>query len=350
MASGTRSGRGKRRGSARRSEPAKKPHQPSDEPDNDMEAALSAAEKAGNTDRNFVDFEQLLQASGLNLSSKSRENLVPAPQGTNQPRNLFDKAFQSFSSAPGQNVEPLRCSGDEIFAHVPESLRKQILTGEYINLALLLKGGMELNEFCSGGSFKLSSDGGLEMKAKVCKEKIPSIEKWTDAFLIYASIYLTAQPNKALELLHYMFIIREAASRQRGYCWRDYDEQFRVRHTASSSWAVINNDLWWRCMQVRDSVAPTGDISGQTRSYTCNDFNSGVCRWPHPCRYPHVCSSCGSSQHGAMACSQLNSRSQQFANFPPFRGNPSGTSSRYPRSRGSRFPNTRGRGVRPRPF
>ena len=94
-------------------------HQPSDEPDNDMEAALSAAEKAGNTDRNFVDFEQLLQASGLNLSSKSRENLVPAPQGTNQPRNLFDKAFQSFSSAPGQNVEPLRCSGDEIFAHVP---------------------------------------------------------------------------------------------------------------------------------------------------------------------------------------------------------------------------------------
>ena len=183
--------------SARRSAPAKKTHQPSDEPDNDMEAALSAADKAGNTARNFVDFEQMLQASGLNLSSKSQETLVLASQGTNQPSNLIAQAFQSFLSAPGQNVEPLRCSGDEIFAHVPESLRKQILTGEYINLALLLKGGIELNEFCSGGSFKLSSDGGLEMKAIVCKEKIPSVQKWTDAFLIYASIYLTKQPNKA---------------------------------------------------------------------------------------------------------------------------------------------------------
>ena len=99
---------------------------------------------------------------------------------------------------PVQNVESVRCSGDEIFANAPKTLRQQICKGEYINLALLFKGGMELKDFCSGGSLKLNTDGGIEMKAKVCKDKIGSVEKWADAILIFASVYLTAYPDKAL--------------------------------------------------------------------------------------------------------------------------------------------------------
>ena len=82
------------------------------------------------------------------------------------------------------------------------------------------------------------------MKAKLCKDKIGSVEKWTDAFFIFACVYLTAYPDKAPELLCYMFIIREAAIRQKGFCWRDYDEQFRIRQSNNPTlWAVINNDL-----------------------------------------------------------------------------------------------------------
>ena len=100
---------------------------------------------------------------------------------------------------------------------------------------------------------QLNSEGGIEMTTKICKEKIQSIEKWTDAFLIYTSVFLTALQDKAIELMHYMFLIREAASKQRGsFCWRDYDEQFRIRQANyPSSWSVINNDLWWHCMQIR---------------------------------------------------------------------------------------------------
>lgn len=133
-------------------------------------------------------------------------------------------------SVQGQGINPLRCGNDSVFVHVPKSLQQQICKEEYINLALLLKGDMELKAFCSRGALKLNSEGRIEMKSKVCKEKIQSIEKWTDAFLIYASVFLTAHQDKANELLHYMFLIRQAAAKQRGsFCWRDYDEQFRIR-------------------------------------------------------------------------------------------------------------------------
>ena len=85
-----------------------------------------------------------------------------------------------------------------------------------MNLALLLKGGMELEDFCNGGALQLNSEGGIEMKTKICKEKIQSVEKWTDAFLIYTAVFLTVHQDKAIELMHYMFLIREAASKQEG--------------------------------------------------------------------------------------------------------------------------------------
>ena len=56
-------------------------------------------------------------------------------------------------SVQGQGINTLRCINDSIFLHVPKSLQQQICTGEYINLALLLKGGMELEDFCNAAKF-----------------------------------------------------------------------------------------------------------------------------------------------------------------------------------------------------
>lgn len=44
---------------------------------------------------------------------------------------------------------------------------------------------------------------------KPSKEKIVSIEQWTDAFLVYSSIYLSAHPGQTQDMLQYMFVIRE---------------------------------------------------------------------------------------------------------------------------------------------
>lgn len=249
-------------------------------------------------------------------SSQSTDRVVTTSQSIDRIVNPLHGAMPAM-----RNVEALRCSSDDIFIHVPQSLRQQIGRGEYINLALLLKGGMELAEFCSGGSMKVSTDGSIEMKSKICKEKIPSIEKWTDAFLIYASIYISAYPTKASEILHYMYLIREAAARQKGYAWRAYDEQFRIRQAAfPSSWAAINNDLWWRCMQMKESE-PANMLSPQAITRTCNDFNKGFCRWPS-CKYSHTCSGCG-ALHGAWSCPNKPQTSEAYQSQPnasSFRG------------------------------
>ncbi|MCG8077788.1 MAG: hypothetical protein JAY75_16325 [Candidatus Thiodiazotropha taylori] len=123
-----------------------------------------------------MDFEAILRASDVTLPAVSRSETT-ATLSTAQ--NAVSETLSTLQPVSGQNIESLRCTGDEIFAHVPKSLRQQISKGEYINLALLLKGGMELKEFCSGGSLKLNAEGGIEMKAKVCRDKITSIEKWT---------------------------------------------------------------------------------------------------------------------------------------------------------------------------
>lgn len=342
-------GRGKRRGGVRETVPRKRQATEADGARSGSGAAetddLAGKQKGANP---VVDFEAILRASEVvrmpaSIINESADNLGCG--GTLE--NLHGA-----QSATGRNVEAIRCSDDDIFVHVPKSLRQQICKGEYVNVALLLKGGMELSEFCSGGSLKLSADGSIEMKSKICKDKVPSIEKWTDAFLVYASIYMSAHPNKSIELFHYMYLIREAAARQKGFAWRSYDEQFRIRQgTFPASWSAINNDLWWRCMQIKEpSDAPT-DIFTQAKLRTCNDFNGGFCRWPS-CKYSHSCSGCGAS-HGAWSCpNKPQTVGSNQTNVSTFRGSFNRSPFRFQRGRGTRGSTSfsRGGGNRQRPF
>jgi hypothetical protein len=71
--------------------------------------------------------------------------------------------------------------------------------------------------------------GKLKHVEEIAKKKNFDIEKWTNAFLIYASVYLSNHVDKSYEFLHYMYNIREAAARLGSYCWREYDEKFRLR-------------------------------------------------------------------------------------------------------------------------
>ena len=69
--------------------------------------------------------------------------------------------------------------------HVPAQLCQKIWSHQYINIALLLKGNVELQDLCSGGLLHITDKGQLETRPKVTREKISNIEKWTDAFFVY---------------------------------------------------------------------------------------------------------------------------------------------------------------------
>lgn len=80
-------------------------------------------------------------------------------------------------------------------------LSQKIWKNQYVNLALLVKGTSELEEFCSGSSLCVSSKGTIETRPRECHVRVPYIDNWTDAFIIYTSIYITAYQEEAPSML-----------------------------------------------------------------------------------------------------------------------------------------------------
>ena len=265
-----------------------------------------------------VDFESFLKDAGL-------LDAGVGATGTNLGSGVTATGpYANFGGIP--IVEPLRSAADEVFIHVPMSLREQIWRGEYINLALLLKGALELNDICAPRSLCLNASGQLETKAKECKDKVNSIESWTDAFLIYMSIYVSKFKDKACEMLRYMALVREATWLKSGYGWRAYDEGFRQRQAfGPTPWNVMNQELWSRIPQrddnsqtyqsVRSSVIASGCpavTASQPAPSKCYDFNKGECTWPN-CHFAHLCESCGGS-HARVHCPSSVVRRQTEGN------------------------------------
>lgn len=137
----------------------------------------------------------------------------------------------SFGMKIGDDMPPdmIICSSDDLSAHIPHPLKVIIWSHKYFNIALLLKGSAELNAMFSGGILHVSPEGHIEAKPQQSKDVIPNIERWTHAFLIFASIYSIRYPDKVQKLFRYMSILQHAASKFPPAAWREYDEQFRMR-------------------------------------------------------------------------------------------------------------------------
>jgi len=300
---------------------------------------------------NVIDFEQILRESGIaktrtsstgtgrRVGDNANNEHGTEPTGrtnscsvaTDHVTNVVGRVNSSVNVAMNhlldlQSPELMRVSSDNLAAHLPSSLKQQIGNGDYVNLALLLKGALELRELSSGGVLKISPDGHLETGTRSCKDKITSIERWTDAFLIYSSVYLASHPTKIHELLQYIWLIRECTGRQGGSAWREYDEQFRIRKTLdpTASWSETNSDLWWRCVQTQPASSTVQSarphMTYQTKLTPNVCFDNGLCKW-HNCRFAHVCTECG-RRHAANDCF-LRSSVQENLGAPtnrPFRG------------------------------
>ena len=186
-------------------------------------------------------------------------------------------------------------------------LRERIWNNQFVNLTLKLKGSSELQDYCSGGGILYQGlNGTIETRPREDKTQIQNISQWTDAFIIFMSVYIVSHSQEAPNLLKYMYNIREAASKRAGFAWRSYDVQFQLRQEVSpASWAEINTDLWWRCTLSGDGVSASSSTEtprgqGVGASYPCLDYNKGACSWP-TCRFSHTCSHCGGS-HPASSC------------------------------------------------
>ena len=176
-------------------------------------------------------------------------------------------------------------------------------------------------------SLSVNSGGHIVWSDNKQRRVINSIHTWMDAFLIFASVFLKAHPQRAQELLKYASLIRTAASKFHGWGWRWYDAQFRMRQQRQPqrSWAAIDGELWTLIVATppahnfpvqsrpntnsnrnmfRNSSTSRGQgrrPSGGRKESLCFAFNGSGCD-RSTCRFSHKCTKCQALDHGAQFC------------------------------------------------
>ena len=183
-----------------------------------------------------------------------------------------------------------------------QSNKNKIINGEYIDLSQLLENTFKQEK--QENQIDMV-DGVLTTKVK-SKNNINTVEVWTDAFIVYISIYSAVHTSKFQALLKYMHDVRLGASRIKGLGWKEYDEQFRLKMSVNptKSWEVIDQELWLLYMVSPNTVPEikhNSQVGLKSSINKCYNFNyKGTCDRT-PCNYKHVCFKC-SGCHPFFAC------------------------------------------------
>ncbi len=258
---------------------------------------------------------KLMQEQQLKMQKQLEE--VKASSASQNPSDGASLE-QPSQDQSGQLPTPFISISHEIDSHVPASIKAKIAKSEYVNLAFLLEGSLDVNreqafdiKVAGLNAFGGNEAGNIVLRGPGPRRKIESIETWTDAFLVFTHIFAKTHPSRQNELLTYMRSIRRAA-KYGGIGYKLYDEKFRLAQAdnPARSWATIDSELWLLFVAGRGPTTPnfrpqtTHQSASRAKTGTCNQFNqTGSCRYgENVCRFYHKCAKCQSSQHGAYAC------------------------------------------------
>ncbi len=290
-------------------------------------AAASSVTASSSAPTPVADVEPAASGHPVTVSASASS----ASSGIGEFNAVFNSPGPNFSApvltavnpaTVGVTQSPLLSVCDELGAEVPLSVQEKIWKGEFVEFGSLLRPvpGDSINDCI----FMVGSQESPAWQLRPHKQprRVTSIEQWTSAFLIFASIFLKRHPEQARYLLKYADIVRSAANRRTGFGWRDYDINFRLRQARmpSRSWATIDAELWLTLVgapvQPHINFRPYGNNGsfrqhdrngggGQRHSTqmlrTCHGFNRGQCART-ACRYAHKCANCSSAGHAAVHC------------------------------------------------
>ena len=204
-----------------------------------------------------------------------------------------------------------------ILPQIKKSLCKDIWKGKYVELSSLLP----VNSASQSSNFTLQLDkhAHISIQPSTRCTKITSIEVWTSAFIRYVSVRTHKYPGETQQLLKYMEIIRDLATRCPGPAFQYYDNQFRLfRASVPLPWDRIHTEFWLMASTLNtnthnpQSFRPSRPAT-QRRSFPSNRpkrFVDNVCwNFNKPthcqrinCPHPHICGFCR-GPHTAFNCS-----------------------------------------------
>ncbi|MES9881803.1 MAG: reverse transcriptase domain-containing protein [Sedimenticola sp.] len=234
-----------------------------------------------------------------------------------------------FSAHIGASKSGFVSSTLPLHFRVPQKTKDKIWSGEYVELSTLQDEEVE--------DLTINIKSGKILTSPTPRRTFLNIEKWTDMFCIYASVYRIKFPEQAEQLSAYMGLVRKISKEQGS--WYYYDMNFRkIRLAANLRWDQIETELYLTALsrksqpfrRSRESSAKDGSRATMPRStpnmpeFSCNKFNKGSeCVG---CRYPHVCKQCGGT-HPLYRCWKAHSSRFNPPNAPhqipnSFQGHP----------------------------
>ena len=135
--------------------------------------------------------------------------------------------------------------------------------------------------------------------------KITSIEKWLDAFAIFSSVLVSIYPSRAIALIAYQQLIRDAARKFPGMAWYVYDVEFRCRasHNLSFNWGERDVQLY---LDIFTGLPNSGNQTCSSSDHHTDSNNGRPCACT-PCPYKHRCNQPGcSATHSGQDHSELS--------------------------------------------
>lgn len=229
--------------------------------------------------------------------------------------DFFKGVQQSCTEQPGSSSSQVDgptffSSKLPLYAMVPLKKREQIWRGEFVELSTLQE------EEPDDILFNVRTG---KVSSAPSKKKYLSIEQWTDAFSIYASVFRLKYPEQAESLASYMSLIRRISAERGG--WYNYDRQFRKLKANSTTihyrWDQREDELFFLALSKRqpfrqgreEHFRQGRDVIRKTNKQkfnSCFKYDKGqTCAG---CNYPHVCRECGGS-HPLFKCWGRNKNS-----------------------------------------
>jgi hypothetical protein len=205
-------------------------------------------------------------------------------------------ALAACSSSEHDSQDSYRPLGRPLHTKVSVKLKEKICANEFIEMADILDPPSDLEFIDFHLAVKNKGRVGLSSGKK---RKFLTIEAWTDAFCIFASVL--RHFNKSNVTLHedlaiYMDLIRSL--QKDGGDWYHYDTTFRKAKQADSSmsWRQIDQVLYSRALMKKlggpqNAQGSSGFPRKQSFRPYCYRFNDGK-PCSADCKFPHVCGTC----------------------------------------------------------
>ena len=244
--------------------------------------------------------------------------------------NIIKRALELALGTYPEPPEPLQramTSINSALPALPTKLLHRIWAGEYIDFGDLPPARSKprsLPHYLQGQVLVLQMQ---ELEGN-CKRAIPDFTTWAQCFALYTAAILMRQPERAPDLMAYLFMTTNNARRYRWPSWLVYDQNFRqlMADTRDNVWAKTNPEIFTHCFinaqksqeswcKICHSVEHTSGLCPSApptrssrprqdppppdpkRNTICKDFNNKEkgCRWGTNCFRRHICSICRGS-------------------------------------------------------